>query len=106
MFKGKVPSTHHATDATWSKWIALITQRARMGIPSHPGILEVIMDWPKGKDFRISPEEKVMHDEEASQYNKLPENEMKCALFTYGSCPSRGGRLPYGALHNKLQKLL
>ena len=26
MFKGKVPSTHHATDATWSKWIALITQ--------------------------------------------------------------------------------
>ncbi|KAJ7424962.1 hypothetical protein WISP_25994 [Willisornis vidua] len=27
MFKGKVPSTHHATDATWSKWIALITQR-------------------------------------------------------------------------------
>ena len=23
MFKGKVPSTHHATDATWSKWIAL-----------------------------------------------------------------------------------
>jgi len=28
MFKGKVPSTHCATDATWSKWIALITQRA------------------------------------------------------------------------------
>ena len=25
MFKGKVPSTHHAPDATWSKWIALIT---------------------------------------------------------------------------------
>ncbi|RMC19429.1 hypothetical protein DUI87_04040 [Hirundo rustica rustica] len=32
MFKGEVPSTHHATDATWSKWIALITQRARMGM--------------------------------------------------------------------------
>ncbi|RMB89095.1 hypothetical protein DUI87_34553 [Hirundo rustica rustica] len=30
MFKGEVPSTHHATDATWSKWIALITQRARI----------------------------------------------------------------------------
>ena len=28
MFKGRVPSTHHATDATWSKWVALITQRA------------------------------------------------------------------------------
>ena len=25
MFKGKVPSTHHATDATWSKWTVLIT---------------------------------------------------------------------------------
>ncbi|RMB92837.1 hypothetical protein DUI87_30731 [Hirundo rustica rustica] len=32
MFKAEVPSTHHATDATWSKWIALITQRARMGM--------------------------------------------------------------------------
>ncbi|KAF4790714.1 hypothetical protein TURU_138173 [Turdus rufiventris] len=30
-FKGKVPSTHHATYATWSKWIALIMQRARIG---------------------------------------------------------------------------
>ena len=26
MFKRKVPSTHHATDATWSKQIALIMQ--------------------------------------------------------------------------------
>jgi hypothetical protein len=26
MFKGKVSSTHHATDAAWSKWIVLITQ--------------------------------------------------------------------------------
>ncbi|RMB99855.1 hypothetical protein DUI87_23633 [Hirundo rustica rustica] len=42
MFKGKVPSTHHATDATWSKWIALITQRARIGNPNRPGILEII----------------------------------------------------------------
>ena len=44
MFKGKVTSTHHATDATWSKWTALITQRARMGNLSRPGIL----DWPEG----------------------------------------------------------
>lgn len=26
MFKGRVPFTHHATDATWSKWVALIIQ--------------------------------------------------------------------------------
>ncbi|KAK4810543.1 hypothetical protein QYF61_004506 [Mycteria americana] len=57
MFKGRVPSTHHATDATWSKWVALITQQARIGNPNGPGILEVIMDWPEGKDFGISPEE-------------------------------------------------
>ncbi|RMB97696.1 hypothetical protein DUI87_25847 [Hirundo rustica rustica] len=48
MFKGKVPSTHHATDATWSKWIALITQRARIGNPNCPGILEIITNWPEG----------------------------------------------------------
>ena len=51
MFKEMVPSTHHATEATWSKWVVLITQRTRMGNPSRPGILEVIMDWPEGKDF-------------------------------------------------------
>ncbi|RMC22031.1 hypothetical protein DUI87_02902 [Hirundo rustica rustica] len=38
MFKAEVPSTHHATNATWSKWIALITQRARIGNPNCPGI--------------------------------------------------------------------
>lgn len=26
IFKGKVPFTHHATDAMWSNWIVLITQ--------------------------------------------------------------------------------
>ena len=50
MLKERVPSTHHATDATWSKWVTLITQRARMGNPSRPGILEIIMDWPEVKD--------------------------------------------------------
>jgi len=58
MFKERVPSTHHAK-LTWSKWVALITQCARMGNPSCPGILEVIMDWPEGKDFGVSPEEEV-----------------------------------------------
>ncbi|KAK4806727.1 hypothetical protein QYF61_007525 [Mycteria americana] len=86
MFKGRIPSTHHATDATWSKWVALITQRARIGNPNRPGILEVIMDWPEGKDFGISPEEEVTRAEEAPLYNKLPENEKQYALFTDGSC--------------------
>ncbi|KAK4819988.1 hypothetical protein QYF61_017367 [Mycteria americana] len=86
MFKGRVPSTHHATDATWSKWVALVTQWARIGNPNRPGILEVIMDWPEGKDFGISPEEEVVQAEETPLYNKLPENEKQYALFTDGSC--------------------
>ncbi|RMC11047.1 hypothetical protein DUI87_12239 [Hirundo rustica rustica] len=61
MFKGKVPSTHHATDTTWSKWIALITQRAQ-------------------------EEEQVTRAEEAPPYNELPETERQYALFTDGSC--------------------
>ncbi|GAB0206701.1 hypothetical protein GRJ2_003135700 [Grus japonensis] len=86
MFKGRVPSTHHATDAMWSKWVAVITQQARIGNPNHPGILEVITDWPEGKDFGMSPEEEVTRAEEAPLYNKLPENEKQYALFTDGSC--------------------
>ncbi|KAK4819475.1 hypothetical protein QYF61_004701 [Mycteria americana] len=90
MFKGRVASRHHATDAMWSKWVALITQWAQIGNPSHPGILVVIMDWPEGKDFGISPEEEVTHAEEAPLYNKLPDNEKQYALFTDGSCHIAG----------------
>jgi len=43
--------------ATWSKWIALITQRVQTGNSDCPGILELIMDWLEGKYFRMSPEE-------------------------------------------------
>ncbi|XP_075267239.1 leucine-rich repeat-containing protein 2 isoform X2 [Opisthocomus hoazin] len=86
MFKERVPSKHHATNATWSKWVALITQRARMGNPSRPGILEVIMDWREGKDFGASPEEEVTRAEEAPLYNQLPEDKKQYALFTDGSC--------------------
>ncbi|KAK4817077.1 hypothetical protein QYF61_027908 [Mycteria americana] len=86
VFNGRVPSTHHTADATWSKWVALITQRARIGNPDHPGILEVIMDWSEGKDFGVLPEEEVTRAEEAPLYNKLPENEKQNALFTDGSC--------------------
>ena len=75
MFKGSVPSTHHAADATWNKWVALITQWARIRSPSHPGILEVITNWPEGKYFGMVPEEEVTHTEEAPRYNKLLDNE-------------------------------
>ena len=86
MFRGKVLSTHHGTDATLSKWIVLIMQRARMETLSHPGILEVIMDWPEGKKFGTSPAEEVSRSKEAPPYNELPENEKKYALFMDGSC--------------------
>jgi len=108
MFKERVPSTHHATDATWSKWVTLITQRARMGNPSHPGILEVIIDWPEGKDFGALPEEEVTRAEEAPLYNKLPEDKKQYALLGPVALCGRsgGGRLLYGALHDKSWKLL
>ncbi|GAB0208056.1 hypothetical protein GRJ2_003271300 [Grus japonensis] len=90
MFKERAPSTHHATDAMWSKWVALITQQARIGNPNRPGILEVITDWPEGKDFGMSPEEEVTCAEEAPPYNKLTEDENPYALFTDGSCHIMG----------------
>jgi len=86
MFKERVPSMYHATDATWSKWVALITHQARIGNPSRPGILEVIMDWPEGKYFGASPEEEVTRAEEGPLHNQLPEDKKQYALFTDGSC--------------------
>ncbi|GAB0205217.1 hypothetical protein GRJ2_002987300 [Grus japonensis] len=49
-------------------------------------ILEVITDWPEGKDFGMLPEEEVMRAEEAPPNNKLTEDEKPYALFTDGSC--------------------
>ena len=46
----------------------------------------MIMDWPEGKYFGISPEEEVASAEGAPLYNQLPENEEKYTLFTDGSC--------------------
>ncbi|GAB0204239.1 ribonuclease H-like [Grus japonensis] len=66
--------------------LSVITQRAQIGNPSHPGILEVITDWPEDKDFRMMPEEEVTCAEEAPLYNKLPENEKQYVVFTDGSC--------------------
>ncbi|RMC18074.1 hypothetical protein DUI87_04953 [Hirundo rustica rustica] len=89
MFKGKLPSTHHATDTTWSKWIAPITQRARTGNPNRPGILEIITNWPEGENFGLTDEEEqeqVTRAEEGPLYNQLPAEETRYALFTDGSC--------------------
>ncbi|GAB0209715.1 hypothetical protein GRJ2_003437200 [Grus japonensis] len=60
-------------------------QRAQLGKPNHPGILEEIMDWPEGRDFGALPEE-VACAQEAPPYNELPEDERRYALFTDGSC--------------------
>jgi len=87
MLEGNFSAAHHATDATWNKWIALITQQDRIGSSNHPGILEVIMEWPECKDFTLSSEEQeVTRTEEAPQYSELPENEKQYALFTDRSC--------------------
>ena len=86
MFKRNVAAAYHATDATWSKWIALITQRAQIANFNHSGILAAIMDWPGGKDFTVSPEEQeVTRAEEDPPYNELLKNEKQYALFTDGS---------------------
>ncbi|KAJ7395966.1 hypothetical protein BTVI_149729 [Pitangus sulphuratus] len=88
MFKGKTPSTHHASDATWSKWIALITQRTYIGNPNHPGILEIITNWPEGANFSLADEEEgeqVVQAEETPAYNQLPEEEICYAFVTDGS---------------------
>jgi len=82
---GRKNSVHaNATDAMYSKWIVLITQWVQIGNTSCPRFLEAIMDWSKGKDFRILPDEEVMYAEEAPLYNKW--NDEQHALFTAGSC--------------------
>ncbi|RMC03447.1 hypothetical protein DUI87_20645 [Hirundo rustica rustica] len=113
MFKAEVPSIHHATNATWSKWIALITQCARTGNPNHPGILEIITNWPEGKNFGLMVEEEqeqVTRAEDAPRYNQLPAEETRYALFTDGCCRivgmKRKWKALYGAPHDRLHKPL
>ncbi|RMC12151.1 hypothetical protein DUI87_11286 [Hirundo rustica rustica] len=92
MFKGKVLSTHHATDTTWSKRIALITQHARIGTPNLPGILEIITNWPEGENFSLTDEEEqeqVTRAEEGPPYNQLPAEETHYALSPDGSLSHR-----------------
>ncbi|KAJ7417365.1 hypothetical protein WISP_64860 [Willisornis vidua] len=82
MFMGQAISTYHATDATWSKQIALITQCARIGKPNRPGILEIITNRPEGENFGLADEEEA---EQGQTKNK---------------------KWLYGVPHDKLQKLL
>lgn len=41
--------------------VKLITQCAQMSIPDCPGILEVIMDRPERRNFRVPPKEVKTH---------------------------------------------
>ena len=54
--------------------------------PQPSRILEVITNWPDGKDFGMVAEEEVALAEEAPPYNKVLDNEKRYALFTDGSC--------------------
>ncbi|KAF4804381.1 hypothetical protein TURU_008403 [Turdus rufiventris] len=93
MYKGKVPSTHHATDITWSKWITLIKQHDHTGNPNCPGILEIITNWPEGENFGLTDkeeQEQVTQADEAPPYNQLPVEKTRYALFTDGSCRIAG----------------
>lgn len=63
----------------------LITQRAQIGKPRHPGILKLIMNWPEGQDFRLWSEEEVTCAEEAALYDQFSESEKKYGLFIDGS---------------------
>ncbi|RMC22357.1 hypothetical protein DUI87_00669 [Hirundo rustica rustica] len=69
MFKAEVPSTDHATSATWSKWFALITQRAHIGNLNCPEILEIITNWPEGENFSLMDKEEK---EEVTRAEKSP----------------------------------
>ncbi|RMC21421.1 hypothetical protein DUI87_02287 [Hirundo rustica rustica] len=75
--------------ASESKWIALITQRARIGNPNRPRILEIITNWPEGENFGLTDEEEqeqVTRAKEGPPYNQLPAEETRYALSTDGSC--------------------
>lgn len=53
----------------------MISQWAQIGNPSCPGILEVIMDSPEGKNFGVALEEEVMCGEEGPLFSTVSENE-------------------------------
>lgn len=64
------------------------------------------MDWPEGGHFGISPDEKVMHAEEAP-LQKLWENQKQYVLFTGRSYCIVGKHQRWsGEQHDNLQELL
>ena len=60
----------------------------RAGSVGNPSLttLEVIVDWPEGRDLEISLKEEVGCAEEAALFNKLPENYTQYVLLSDGSC--------------------
>ncbi|RMC06339.1 hypothetical protein DUI87_15771 [Hirundo rustica rustica] len=65
------------------------SERARIGNPNRPGILEIITNWPEGENFGLTDEEEqeqVTCAEEGPPYNQLPAEETRYAVFTDGSC--------------------
>ncbi|KAF4798243.1 hypothetical protein TURU_000769 [Turdus rufiventris] len=64
-------------------------ESAHIGNLNRPGILEIIANWPEGKDFGLTAEteqKQVTRAEEAPPYKQLPAEETHYALFTNGSC--------------------
>lgn len=101
------PSTRYAADATWSRWI---TQRSWIENPSHPSILELIIEWLKGKEFGVSSGKggdvlKRLHCTVNCQ--KMRRNRLCSVMGSVALWKSFGSeRLLYSVLHDQLQKLL
>ncbi|RMC21389.1 hypothetical protein DUI87_02252 [Hirundo rustica rustica] len=65
------------------------SERAHIGNPNRPGILEIITNWLEGENFGLPDEEEqeqVTRAEEGPPSNQLPAEETRYALFTDGSC--------------------
>lgn len=88
LFKGKVPSTHHATDMMCSKQNTVITQQTWIWNSSYSGILGDTTNWPEGEDFGLLPseEEENVMCWGAPPCNQLPVNEKWYPLFTVIFC--------------------
>lgn len=92
--------THHATNATWNKWVSLITKWGLIGNPNFSWILETTTNLCDGENFRLSEkEEKKMT---GPPYNLLPENKKWHSLNSWFLPHCKGyienGKLLYAVL--------
>jgi len=109
MFKERVPSTHHATNATCSKWVAPITQQGQVGNPDHPGILELILDWPGAETVEYCQRMCLILKRPHCivSYEKMRRNMLCLQMDPIVLRENiKGGNLLCGVLHDKAQKLL